>query len=48
MTGKCFQQMCVAVHTVYIPMGKSYFGRKDKTPIGKTVENKKEDVGGDV
>jgi hypothetical protein len=28
--------------------GKSYFGRKDKMPIGKNVENKKEDVGRDL
>jgi hypothetical protein len=29
-------------------MGKSHFGRKDKMPIGKNVENKKEGVGEDL
>jgi hypothetical protein len=28
--------------------GKSYFGRKDKMPVGKNVENKNEGVGGDL
>jgi len=32
----------------YRPGGKSYIGRKDKMPVGKNVENKNEDVGGDV